>query len=517
MSDQKQKSYKERRTAKLNQEYRKELDNFLVQVQERADRISDKFIIGFFALGFVLAPVYQTWVFSLVVGGTSLAIYLISRFVLTNRFIARMLISSVYAIFMLQFIGQMHGMAEMHFFFFTNIAILIVYEDWRIMIPYAILTVSHHTGLAILQLNADFFNLNPEQIGSYFISYGGKTIEGENVRYVTAFQLFFHFGAVVLMAFIAGLWAVRTRRNTIYMKVKSLEAQQLTEELQASEEELRTSLDQIMSHRMVSEEARKKSDLLLQKVRSGINYALRIQNALLPSEKDLKKQFDCFVFYQACDIVSGDFYWFAEKRNKRIIAVGDCTGHGVSGALMTVIANNLLDQVVNTLGIIKPASILNRLSPMLAKTLEHDEGKVADGMDLSIISFELTPEGDIHNLEFAGAMNSLYIVKGGELNEIKADKRAISARKVKGEYPIFENHIVPRESYGSEGMLYLFSDGFKDQFGGSENKKYMSRRFKELLVSISLESVDKQKEALRAEFQRWRGDHKQIDDVIVFG
>ncbi len=139
--------------------YTLELETYLNNVQDKADRISDKFVIMFFVLGICLAPVYDTWTFTIANSVIIAALYLMARFVLANKFYARMIISLVYAIFMLQFIGQMHGMAEVHFFFFTNIALLIVYQDWRIMIPYTVFAIGHHSVLAILQANPEVFHL----------------------------------------------------------------------------------------------------------------------------------------------------------------------------------------------------------------------------------------------------------------------------------------------------------------------------------------------------------------------
>ena len=227
--------------------YTLELETYLNNVQEKADKISDKFIIIFFVLGLFLAPIYDTWRFTLITSIVTVGLYAIARFALNNKFYARMIISLVYAIFMLQFIGQMHGMAEIHFFFFINIALLIIYQDWRIMIPYTVFAIGHHSVLAILQANPEVFHLESVNLSNYFIGFQGRTIEGESVPYITVFQLMFHFGLAAMMAFVCGWWAIIFRENSILLMEKQLEEQSQNEELRSSEEELRQNAEELQS------------------------------------------------------------------------------------------------------------------------------------------------------------------------------------------------------------------------------------------------------------------------------
>ncbi len=227
--------------------YTIKLETYLSDVQKKADKISDKFVVMFFILGLFLAPVYSTWKFTLITSILTVGLYSIARFVLSNKLSSRMIISLVYAIFMLQFIGQMHGMAEIHFFFFINIALLIIYQDWRIMIPYAILTIGHHGILAVLQANSDVFHLENINLSNYFIGYSGRTIEGATVDYITSFQLFFHLGLVAVMAFVCGWWAIIFRKNSILLMEKQLEEQAQNEQLRSSEEELRQNSEELQS------------------------------------------------------------------------------------------------------------------------------------------------------------------------------------------------------------------------------------------------------------------------------
>lgn len=166
-------------------------ESYLNEVQKQVDPISDRFVALFFLLGICLAPVYSTWLFTWITMGCTCMLYLIIRLVLEESKLSRSLIAVVYTIFMLQFIGQLHGMAEMHFFYFTNAALLIIYQDWRMQVVYAILAIGHHSTLAFLQWEYG------TDLGNYFIGYGD----------ITFFRLFFHFGIALLMSFICGLWA----------------------------------------------------------------------------------------------------------------------------------------------------------------------------------------------------------------------------------------------------------------------------------------------------------------------
>ncbi len=266
--------------------------------------------------------------------------------------------------------------------------------------------------------------------------------------------------------------------------------------------------------------AKQRDDIL-----SSINYALRIQNAIIPKEQELQKSLDCFVFFRPRDIVSGDFYWFAHKENIKILVVADCTGHGVSGAFMTMIGNNILNQIVYDQEIHQPDRILNLISPLLEKTLLHSEGKVKDGMDISIISIENQNLADFENLQglkinYAGAMNPLYYVENQIFTEIKADKIPIGGGG-KVDFLYRKHEIMIKNLMGFENpqslVLYLCSDGFQDQFGGEHNRKFMVSRFKELLFGVSEKPMAKQKQILEAKFDEWKGAQKQTDDVLVVG
>lgn len=244
----------------------------------------------------------------------------------------------------------------------------------------------------------------------------------------------------------------------------------------------------------------------------SINYALLIQQAIMPPDYLVKKHLpDSFILYKPKDIVSGDFYFVEKKRNKAIFAAVDSTGHGVPGALISVVGFNYLNQAVNEKGLTKPSDILSFLDEGVNDTLRQtaDESGVKDGMDLAMCTLDY----NTLKLQYAGAYNSLYYIKGKELTEIKSDKIPIGVN-VKGIIDQYTNHTVQLEK---GNMVYLFSDGYVDQFGGPKGRKYMSKRFREQLLKIQHLSMDKQKEHLNKTIEEWQGKLEQVDDILVIG
>ncbi len=255
-------------------------------------------------------------------------------------------------------------------------------------------------------------------------------------------------------------------------------------------------------------------EITLQKkeITDSINYAKRIQESILPPVDHWKKILsDSFIFYRPKDIVSGDFYWIEQKNDVVCFAAVDCTGHGVPGALMSVVGFNLLTQAVNEVGLTKPSDILKHLDAGVTKTLRQSEtGQgVKDGMDLSLCSFNLRT----FELQYAGAFNSLYYVSDGQLQEIKADKFPIGVN-LDGKVDEYQNHLVQLKK---GDCVYLFSDGYADQFGGPHGKKFKYKKLKELLVQIAADPISDQKSAIESEFDNWKKELEQVDDVVVIG
>ncbi len=248
-------------------------------------------------------------------------------------------------------------------------------------------------------------------------------------------------------------------------------------------------------------------------ITDSINYSKSIQEASLPPKQLKYRLFpDAFVLFKPKDIVSGDFYWFAEKDGKRLIASCDCTGHGVPGALMSMLGNNILNQIVNEKGITSPDEVLNQLHYEIRKALKQEgQSKTQDGMDIALITFNSETE-----IEYAGAQRPLWIVKSGAAApflEIKADKFSIGGNQSESERKFTKHNI----SLSKGDCVYIFSDGLVDQFGGAEGKKFMSKRFKDLLLANYTKPMLKQEDVIVETMEAWKGSREQVDDILVIG
>ncbi len=245
-------------------------------------------------------------------------------------------------------------------------------------------------------------------------------------------------------------------------------------------------------------------------ITSSINYAKRIQEALLPAVKSIQAKLDAYVFYLPKDIVSGDFYWFTEKGANLILVAADSTGHGVPGALMSMLGIEMLNKIVHDLEIYEPAQILSDLHKGISELLKQEQTGSRDGMDIAILNIDQQTK----QVQYAGAMNPLYYIQQGVFNEIKADKLAIAGQEIY-EQRIFTNHTI--NAAIAPTTFYISSDGFQDQFGGEQHRKYMTKRYKEFLQQESSKSIAEQGENIAKEFFAWKGNTPQIDDVLVIG
>ena len=245
---------------------------------------------------------------------------------------------------------------------------------------------------------------------------------------------------------------------------------------------------------------------------ASIRYALRIQNAIIPSDEIIKNYFpDSFVLYKPRDIVSGDFYWFEEHDNLLFFSVVDCTGHGVPGAFMSIMGYNILNQAVFEKKLKSPSDILNYLCREIFYHLRKKDcgDLVQDGMDLMLCVYDKNKR----TLSFSGVHNPLYLIRNSELTVFKPDIHAIGEPFCED----FAGYSVNSISLQKNDSVYLFSDGFADQFGGPNRKKFMSKRFKQTLIDISLLPMEKQKQKLESVFYDWLGNTEQMDDVTVMG
>jgi serine phosphatase RsbU (regulator of sigma subunit) len=248
-------------------------------------------------------------------------------------------------------------------------------------------------------------------------------------------------------------------------------------------------------------------------ITDSITYAKRIQDSILPSEEMLQKYFpESFIFFQPRDIVSGDFYWFSERAGKLFIAVADCTGHGVPGAFMSMIGNTLLNEIVNEKGIYDPSEILSRLDEGVSTALSQSKNEKQtqeDGMDISFCVIDKTKK----EIEFASANHSLYVFKSGKPEIVFGDIYSIGGVFGKKGKSFTKKKI----SIGQNTVVFMSTDGYHDQFGGEKKKKFMSGRFEEMLGKCANENSANQKKTIGDTFNSWKGENKQLDDVLVIG
>lgn len=348
-------------------------------------------------------------------------------------------------------------------------------------------------------------------------------------------------GVLVFILILIGLFITR-RSNQKLAKQKDEIEEKNTELFQVNEE--------IAAQRDLLETKNVEIENINHNLTSSIVYAQRIQEAMLPSLSRIQAYLpESFILFRPRDIVSGDFYWFAKIKSleqnepleyahatrlgqsmqlemtssKLVLAAVDCTGHGVPGALMSMTGNNLLNEIVEMRGTDRPDQILRQLHRGVKKALKQDETNNRDGMDMALCVIDMQQRV----VNFAGAKNPLVVIQNGELREIKGDKTPIGGEWGKEEDRKFTNHAIQLND--EEAMFYMFSDGYQDQFGGPEGKKFMKGRFKKLLLEIHHLPLDVQKQKLDDTITQWiasagkgntEGENKiesQIDDILVVG
>jgi serine phosphatase RsbU (regulator of sigma subunit) len=299
--------------------------------------------------------------------------------------------------------------------------------------------------------------------------------------------------------------------------------------------------NQVESQKQLVEEKNKE-------ITDSINYAKRIQTAILPSQATVEKLLpNSFIFYKPKDIVAGDFYWveslsvvdnsqfsvlsepLTENRELILFAAADCTGHGVPGALVSVVCSNALNHSLNELNTDNPAAILDRTREIVISQFSKNDDNVRDGMDIALCSLRYNPDSyrgslpltehqtlnikpeTVALLQYAGANNSLYIARNNELIEYPSNREPVGVHYKKTPFNCHTIQLIKGDT------IYLFTDGYADQFGGENGKKLKYKPFKELLLTISKHPIKEQKTFLNKHFTEWKGDYEQVDDVCVIG
>ncbi|NOZ48332.1 MAG: SpoIIE family protein phosphatase [Chlorobi bacterium] len=271
---------------------------------------------------------------------------------------------------------------------------------------------------------------------------------------------------------------------------------------------------EIQSHLIKIEQQKNELNEKNVQITDSINYASRIQRTLLPKEARFKEFLsDYFIFFKPRDIVSGDFYWVRKISEKIILVAADCTGHGVPGAFMSMLGISYLkeisDKMLRDTEDISPGILLDNLRNMIKTNLHqtNDENSTKDGMDIAVSIIDLKK----NILQFSGANNPLFLIRNNELIKYKGTPNPVGIYLE--EIPFRDITIELQNS----DIFYMFSDGFADQFGGERNKKFGSKKFKELLLSIHKKPLSEQKKLLNVTFENWKSGYSQVDDVLVVG
>ena len=312
------------------------------------------------------------------------------------------------------------------------------------------------------------------------------------------------------------LWSKFTQAQLNLIKEQKAEIEQQKEEILTQNELLIEHRERILAHQ-------KKIEAQNEDIKASIRYASTIQNALLPSPTKLNRLLGkYFLYYKPRDIVSGDFYWVDEYKGKTVIAAADCTGHGVPGAFVSALGismlNDVLNRAVSNNEYLNPSIMLNKLNSQMKSSIsrsEHDKDTY-DGMDVAICMIDRKNK----TLEYSGALQPVYLAKKiienneerYELNILKPDVYAISMTDYKEH--TYQNTVVGIEP---GDVLYLFSDGYADQFGGKNQKKFLSANFRKLLLAVAPHNMEKQLDVIDKTMIKWMGNLEQIDDMMVIG
>lgn len=344
------------------------------------------------------------------------------------------------------------------------------------------------------------------------------------------YGLILGFALMLALAFVSYRSFRQKKKANIALAEQKFIIEEKNVELSQQNEEISAQRDEIEAQRDIVTSQKNHVEEIHSKLTASIRYAERIQHAVLPSEELFKMLLaNYFILYKPKDVVSGDFYWTTIKKNKLLVAIADCTGHGVPGAFMSMLGISFLNEITAQSEFISTSNILNLLRDYIIKSLQQQgiSGEQKDGMDISLIAIDL----ETYNLQFSGANNPIYIVKclkpkeqnvgsnfehtNSKLYELKGDKMPVAIHITMDDFSNQEMQLHEGDT------IYLFTDGYADQFGGNKGKKFMYSKFKELLVSISDIPMDNQKIILDNNIYNWMNDsdikYEQTDDITVLG
>lgn len=248
------------------------------------------------------------------------------------------------------------------------------------------------------------------------------------------------------------------------------------------------------------------------KTMDSIHYGKRIQQAMMPKMSSIQAQLpQCFSMLMPRDVLSGDFYYFTEQYGQLYLAVADCTGHGVPGAFMSAIGHELLNEIIIQRGVHEPAQILNLLHQRVVSALNQEESLNQDGMEIALCRIDL----DMQEIIFSGARRPLYKVSDKqELSIVRGDRLGVGGTSIVGSGRNYTQHILPIEK---NSTYYFATDGLQDQYGGNDNKKLGRRGLEQILLKASQLEIDQQQAFIKNEILQWKGQHRQIDDILLFG
>ncbi|MGJ3233453.1 tetratricopeptide repeat protein [Marivirga sp.] len=316
--------------------------------------------------------------------------------------------------------------------------------------------------------------------------------------------------AIISILVILVVFAIVTFRAKNQKQKANNQLQIQNEEIRQQREEIETQAERLKT---INSDVVRKNELIEEKnknITDSINYAKRIQTALLPFSHRISKHLeDYFIYYNPKDIVSGDFYWFSETGDKVIVAVADCTGHGIPGAFMSFIGHDMLNHIVNFKGITQPDEILKQLKLSVIHILRQEQSDNRDGMDISICVWDKKK----NKVYFSGANHSLVYIQNKQLHQIRGNKTTVGLDE-KRNIKDFDKHEI---NLVGDTCFYLFSDGYVDQFGGERDKKFMIRNLRELLSSIHMKKMETQGIILRETIEEWMENSEQVDDMLIWG